>query len=427
MDALQGSAGEQDICFLLTSGDFSMDSRIENIFNFLGRIGADPEDEEELRLQKTLLVVSSFAFMLAGAGWGILYILFGELGAGIIPLSYSVISFFSVLYFRRNQVFDVFRFSQLVFILLLPFFLQLALGGFIRGSAVILWGLISPLGALLFDTRDRAPRWFLAYLFLVVISGFLEPWINSRNHLSPWQIHFFFTVNLGSVGALIFLMVSYFVAKKNLFQARSESLLLNILPKDIVSKLKEGHRTVAEYYESASILFADVVNFTPISSTLSPSELVELLNAVFHKFDELADKYGVEKIKTIGDCYMAAAGVPRSRRDHAVILTEMAVEMRDYVQQHEFMGKKLQFRFGINSGPLIAGVIGSKKFSYDLWGDSVNIASRMESHGTGGIIQITQATYELVKDHFICASLGTVQVKGKGEMRVWAVEEKLVS
>lgn len=418
---------ERDTCFLLTSNDFSMYSRFENIFNFLARIGADPDDEEELRLQKTLLVVSSFAFILAGAGWGILYILFGELRAGVIPLSYSVISFFSVLYFRRNLGFELFRFSQLVLILLLPFFLQLALGGFISGSAVILWGLISPLGALLFDTRDRAPRWFVAYLLLVLLSGFIEPLMNGRNNLSPWQIQFFFTVNLGSVGGLIFLMVSYFVAKKNLFQARSESLLLNILPKEIVSKLKEGHQTVAEYYESASILFADIVNFTPISSTLTPSQLVELLNAVFYKFDDLADKYGVEKIKTIGDCYMAASGVPRSRPDHALILTEMAVDMRDYVQQHEFMDKKLQFRFGINSGPLIAGVIGSKKFSYDLWGDSVNIASRMESHGTGGIIQITQATYELVKDHFICTPLGRVQVKGKGEMEVWAVERKLVS
>lgn len=427
MDGLQGSDGEQDICFLLTSGVYFMATRIENIFNFLARIGADPDDEEELKLQKTLLVVSSFAFMLAGTGWGILYILFGELRAGIIPLSYSVISFFSVLYFRRNLGFDVFRFSQLVLILLLPFFLQLALGGFISGSAVVLWGLISPLGALLFDTRDRAPRWFVAYLFLVLLSGFLGPWTDVRNNLKPWQIQFFFTVNLGSVGALIFTMVSYFVAKKNLFQARSESLLLNILPKDIVSKLKEGHRTVAEYYESASILFADVVNFTPISSTLSPSELVDLLNAVFHKFDELADKYGVEKIKTIGDSYMAAAGVPRSRRDHAVILTEMAVEMREYVKQHEFLGKKLQFRFGINSGPLIAGVIGSKKFSYDLWGDSVNIASRMESHGSEGLIQITRATYELVKDHFSCVSLGTMEVKGKGGMEVWAVEGKLGS
>lgn len=399
----------------------------KKIFNDLARIGSAPDDHEELKMQKSLLLLSSFPFMIAGAFWGGLYSLFGELRAGLIPLSYSVFSFFSILNFKYNKRFGFFRFSQLLLILLLPFALMLSLGGFISGSAVILWGLISPLGALLFDSRARALKWFLAYLLLVFISGGFESWIDIQNNLSSGQINFFFVLNLLGVAALIFLMVFYFVGEKNLFQQRSESLLLNILPKDIVSKLKEGHRTVAEYYESASILFADVVNFTPISSTLSPSELVELLNAVFHKFDELADKYGVEKIKTIGDCYMAAAGVPRSRRDHAVILTEMAVEMRDYVQQHEFMGKKLQFRFGINSGPLIAGVIGSKKFSYDLWGDSVNIASRMESHGTGGIIQITQATYEQVKDHFICASLGTVQVKGKGEMEVWAVEEKLVS
>ncbi|HNR06736.1 MAG TPA: adenylate/guanylate cyclase domain-containing protein [Saprospiraceae bacterium] len=402
-----------------------MDSRFDKIFHFLARIGADVGDDEELKLQKSLLVLSTFPFMVAGAGWGILYLYFGEIRAGLIPLSYSVISLFSVLYFGRNLRFEFFRFSQLLLILLLPFFLMLALGGFVKGSAVILWGLISPLGALLFDTRERAPRWFMAYLLLVLVSGFLEPWLDVRNNLNTWQINFFFTVNLGSVGALIFLMVSYFVREKNLFQQKSESLLLNILPKEIVTKLKQGHQTIAEHYDSASILFADVVNFTPVSATLTPSELIELLNAVFQKFDELADKYGVEKIKTIGDCYMAAAGVPRPRKDHAVILTAMAVEMRDYIRQHDFLGKKLQFRFGINSGPLIAGVIGSKKFSYDLWGDSVNIASRMESHGTGGLIQITQATYELVKDHFTCTSLGTVQVKGKGEMHVWEVVHRI--
>jgi guanylate cyclase len=219
-------------------------------------------------------------------------------------------------------------------------------------------------------------------------------------------------------------MVYYFVGKKNIFQARSEALLLNILPNEIVEMLKEGHRTIAEHFKGASILFADVVNFTPISATLSPAELVELLNEIFSKFDALVEKYGLEKIKTIGDCYMVAAGVPSTREDHACVLVDMAVEMRDFVLSHEFKGRRLRFRFGINSGPVTAGVIGNKKFSYDLWGDSVNTASRMESHGSSGAIQITQATYELIKDDFICTAQGTVNVKGKGEMNVWFVERK---
>jgi guanylate cyclase len=196
---------------------------------------------------------------------------------------------------------------------------------------------------------------------------------------------------------------------------------LNILPKEIVAILRNEPRTIADHFEGASILFADVVNFTPLSATMTPTELVELLNEVFSYFDLLIEKYGLEKIKTIGDCYMVASGVPRPRTDHAQVLTAMALEMRDYVSQHEFCGRKLTFRIGLNSGPVVAGVIGRKKYIYDLWGDAVNTASRMESHGQGGIIQITRATYELVKDEFMCEPRGTVNVKGKGEMEVWFV------
>lgn len=359
--------------------------------------------------------------MIAGVGWGSMYILFGETKAGLIPLGYSVISLISILHFNRTKKFNFFRFSQLMLILLLPCALMLALGGFISGSAVILWSLISPLGAMLFNTETKAPSWFWAFIFLVLMSGFTYPWVSFDNNLTTGQIYFFFVINLAGVGALIFAMVYYFVGKKNYFQERSESLLLNILPKEIVETLRKEHRTIAEHFESASILFADIVNFTPISSTLNPDKLVELLNEVFSIFDTLAEKYKLEKIKTIGDCYMVAAGVPSFRPDHAQVLTRMAIEMRDYVRDHEFSGTRLQFRFGINSGPVTAGVIGKKKFSYDLWGEAVNIASRMESHGLPNIIQITQATYDLIKDEIPCVDGGMLIVKGKGEMKVWRV------
>jgi GAF domain-containing protein len=207
----------------------------------------------------------------------------------------------------------------------------------------------------------------------------------------------------------------------NAEQKKSERLLLNVLPQDIALILKNEERVIADHFPSVSILFADVVSFTPMSAQMTPTELVELLNEVFSYFDELVEKYGLEKIKTIGDCYMVAAGVPRLRSDHAQVLTSLALDIRDYVGQHEFRGKQLTFRIGLNSGPVVAGVIGHKKFAYDLWGDAVNTASRMESHGTGGAIQITEATYDLIKDDFICEPHGVVSVKGKGEMNVWYV------
>jgi len=397
---------------------------ITRILAWVVRIGADPQDDDDIRLQKSLLTLCAFPFAFAGAIWGLTYILLGEPIAGTIPVSYAVISLLSIVHFGWTRRYHFFRFSQLVLILLLPFLLMMALGGFINGSSVILWALICPLGALLFGDPSYAIRWLLAFMSLVVISGLLQPLASTANDLSHGEIIFFFVVNLIAVGSLIFLMVYYFVARKNLFQEKSEALLLNILPEEIVSILKNEPRTIADYFEGASILFADVVNFTPLSATMTPQELVEMLNEVFSHFDLLVEKHGLEKIKTIGDCYMVASGVPRPRSDHAQVLVTLALEMRDYVSLHEICGHKLAFRMGINSGPVVAGVIGRKKFIYDLWGDAVNTASRMESHGQEGMIQIARATYELVKDDFVCEPHGMVDVKGKGQMNVWSVTKQ---
>lgn len=203
---------------------------------------------------------------------------------------------------------------------------------------------------------------------------------------------------------------------------KADDLLLNILPREIAGRLKEdSSQLVADSFEQASILFADVVNFTQISAILSPEELVKLLNEIFSHFDELVQKHGLEKIKTIGDCYMAVSGVPRPASNHAHALTCLALEFQSYVKSREFNGRQIELRIGINSGAVVAGVIGSKKFAYDLWGDAVNVASRMEAHGAAGEIQITKATYDLIKNDFICQPQGIVNIKGKGDMNVWHV------
>ena len=206
---------------------------------------------------------------------------------------------------------------------------------------------------------------------------------------------------------------------------KAQALLLNILPEQIAILLEDEIRIIADQYEQVSILFADVVDFTPFSAGLTPLELVEMLNEIFSHIDSLVEKYGLEKIKTIGDCYMAAAGVPRPRADHAKILAQLAVDIRCYINSSIFHGRGIAVRIGINSGPVVAGVIGSKKFAYDLWGDAVNIASRMESSGSAGLIQVTQSTYELIKDDYNCAALGAVHVKGKGDIQVWNIVGKL--
>jgi len=399
----------------------------QSVTDLLARIGADPGDDADTRLQKALLVRGSLMFILAGALWGLAYIALGEPLAGYIPLSYALVSLLSVSLFAFTRRYLFFRTSQLILILLLPGILMIALGGFINSSAVIMWSLISPFGALLFDVPRRAPLWLGAYLAMLATSGFLQPHVRLVNNLNLGTITVFFVLNIGAVSTIAFILVSYFIGQKNqilgllhLEQVKSESLLLNVLPGQVAARLKGGERIIADHFSSASILFADLVGFTPLSARLPPVKMVELLNEIYSHFDSLVDKYGVEKIRTIGDNYMVAAGLPKRRPDHARVLARLALEMNVYLARLvPIHGERLSFRIGINSGPVIAGVIGHKKFSYDVWGDTVNTASRMESQGEPGKIQITHATYELIKDEFVCKPRGKLAIKGKGSMETW--------
>jgi adenylate cyclase len=246
--------------------------------------------------------------------------------------------------------------------------------------------------------------------------------------VNPLQLYIVNTLNISIAFLSMISTALYGVGTADRLEAqlelehqKSEALLNNILPESISVRLKNREGTIADLCEGTSILFADVVDFTPLSAEMAPAELVELLNEVFSDFDVLSEKYGLEKIKTIGDCYMVASGVPQPRADHAQALAQMALDMQAQVNSRAYKGRKLAFRIGINSGPVVAGVIGQKKFAYDLWGDTVNTASRMESNGQEGCIQITKATYELIKDDFVCDPRGKITVKGKGKMEIWFV------
>ena len=204
---------------------------------------------------------------------------------------------------------------------------------------------------------------------------------------------------------------------------KSESLLHNILPVAIADRLKTDNRTIADGFDETTILFADIVGFTMLSETIVPRDLVELLNRVFSRFDDLTEKYSLEKIKTIGDAYMVAAGIPVPREDHAEVIAELALDMTASLNDiKKETGRSFQMRMGINSGPVVAGVIGKMKFIYDLWGDSVNTAARMESHGIPGEIQVTESTFDLLQDKYVFVERGEVEVKGKGRLRAYLLK-----
>jgi guanylate cyclase len=394
---------------------------VGRIGGLCAQIGSDPDDEEELRLRKTLLVGGASMFIVAGAAWGVMYFLAGESYAGAIPFSYALISAASLGAFARSARYRPFVYSQLTMILLLPLFLMISLGGFTASSAVVLWSLLCPLSALFFLGPQQAPWWFGAYMVVVLLSGFMQPYMRAGNVLPPTMVTALFVLNIGAVSAIVFVLLLYFVRTTLTERERSNALLLNVLPRQIVSILKAESRTIADYFAGVSILFADVANFTPLSASMPPAELVELLNEVFTHFDLLVDRYALEKIKTIGDCYMVAAGVPCPRPDHAEALTRLAWDMQTAMTTQTFRGRRLALRIGIDSGPVVAGVIGRKKFIYDLWGDAVNTASRMESHGVAGSIQVTRTTYELIEHAFVCTPRGPIGVKGRGQMEVWWV------
>jgi len=208
-------------------------------------------------------------------------------------------------------------------------------------------------------------------------------------------------------------------------QAKSEQLLLNILPRSIADQLKENDRAIADGFSDVTVLFADIVGFTEISSSASPVELVELLNRIFSVFDQLSEHYGLEKIKTIGDAYLVVGGLPQPQENHAQAIAEMALVMQASTEKFTFRGQAIALRIGINTGPVIAGVIGRKKFTYDLWGDTVNVASRMESSGMPGKIQVAEATYQLLKHEYQFSERGIIPIKGKGDMMTyWLLSPK---
>ena len=394
--------------------------RLAQLSALARNIGIDAGDSQETALRKRVAVALFAGTLPFTIGWSAIYLAAGAPLAATIPGFYSVVTPINTFIFARTRNLAIYRFTQLLLVLFLPWLVMLSLGGFRQSSAVILWAALTPLGALLLDNLRRTLFWIAGFVALLIAGAILEPYL-SPTELSDIFVRWFFVLNVGMVTAITFGLLYYFVDRRNFFQERAEMLLLNILPKEISEILKAAPQTIANQFSAASILFADVVDFTTMAANMTPLELVDLLNEVFQCFDDLVDKYELEKIKTIGDCYMVASGAPRPRSDHASAMVNLALDMQAEIAARRFGGRQLSFRIGINSGPVVAGVIGRKKFIYDLWGEAVNLASRMESHGRSQCIQITRNTYELIKDEFDCDALGAIDVKGAGRVEVWHV------
>lgn len=256
---------------------------------------------------------------------------------------------------------------------------------------------------------------------LVAVSAAIDPALAAgAPHIPTGVVIIFFALNILGVTTTAYALLQYFVRAREREQARSERLLLNVLPESVAARLKQDDGIIADAREDVTVLFADIVGFTRLSERLPASDVVALLDRVFSSWDSLAAEHGVEKIKTIGDAYMVAGGIPLSREDHAEAIAETALAMApELAGLAAETGTVLQVRIGIDTGPVVAGVIGRAKFIYDLWGDTVNTASRMESHAQPGTIQVTERTYERLRERYELVPRGSLEIKGKGKMTTY--------
>lgn len=386
------------------------------------RIGARPGDPRDLRLRKQALVLVSVTITLLATVWTLSYVWLGLPLAAASPLAYQLISIASLVYLARTGNFDVLRFVQIATILVLPFTVQWSLGGFQNASAVMVWAFAAPLTALVFYGPRPASAFFLAYLALAVVSGLIDPLLPTPVVFSSELRLAFFVLNIGGLSLVTYLVLQHFVNALVQEQGRSERLLRNILPEQIAERLKSGEQLIADAHPSVTVLFADVANFSPLARKAEPREVIGILDRLFSAFDALAEKHGLEKIKTIGDEYMAVAGAPRPRADHAEAAARMALEMLDDIERYNAeSGRALQLRIGLHSGQVVAGVIGRRKFAYDLWGDAVNVASRMESHGTPGRVHVSETVANALDKRYLLEDRGAIEIKGLGQMRTFFV------
>ena len=391
------------------------------------RFASKPGDTQAIRSEKVAIFLVATSSSVAGILWAASYgVIFGWGLTAFLSLTFTIIvgSSLAIAHLTKNHLIAIY--IQILSITLIPALIQWSIGGLFDSGIVLAWAVLGPLGALMFFSPRKSTPWFLLYFIILSITVVFDDFFSEHAlEVSDDIQRLFFSMNLGASSLVVFAFAGYFVTTAITERSKANRLLLNVLPAQIAETLKDSDDTIARHYDSVSVLFADVVGSTPLFADLEPTEVVDWLNEVFSVLDDLVDRHGLEKLRTMGDGYMVGSGVPETRDDHAGALVDCSLDMISALEALPSRnGQRMVFRFGINFGPVVAGVIGKSKFHYDLWGDTVNVASRMESYGEASRIHISQNTYELIKDDFKCVPRGTISIKGKGEMQTWFVVDR---
>ena len=409
----------------------------------LRHAGIDPDDPEDLKIRKTVLVFAMGLMTAAPMFWLALYWMMGLKLSATLPLGYQVVSVttFIIYIYRRN--FNFFCISQLSLFLFFPVAAQLLIGNFISASGVVLWGVVAPVVAVMAIGGRHSIPWFVAYLTMLAMCGYIDFELGATQSrpLVPVQTSaLFFMLNFAAISSLVYFLLRYSATEKQRYrdklestngllkieQEKSERLLLNILPGPVAERLKQNDATIADGFADVTVMFADIVNFTSLAEGMSPNQIFTMLNKVFSTFDGLAEIHGLEKIKTIGDAYMVAGGLDEEAGlDYTRAIADMALDMRAVLASDlAINGSHLEIRMGIGTGPIVGGVVGKKKFIYDLWGDTVNLASRITTEGVPGMIQVDVTTWRRLRNYYEFHEPQTIYLKGKGETVVYRLAGK---
>ncbi|HJW04095.1 MAG TPA: adenylate/guanylate cyclase domain-containing protein [Azospira sp.] len=408
-------------------------------FASLREAGLSEDDTAEVRLNKSLLIFATGLISATAMLWLVIYWLLGTQVSSAFPLAFQLIIAGNLLLYLKTRDFSLFRSTQLTLFLLMPFAAQWSMGNYLSASGISLWGLLAPIGAILFFGVRESLAWFAAYLLLTLLTGMVDYQQAATFSPHPPSIALptsiaFFALNFAAVSTIVYLLLRFSAVEKQKIQARmeeahrllkleqerSERLLLDILPGPVAQRLKQNEQTIADGFADVTVMFADIVNFTQVAEGLSPQQVFSMLNKIFYSFDELAEQHGLEKIKTIGDAYMVAGGLLPGEEDYADAMADLALTMRDLLYRDFTVNRmRLEIRIGICSGPVVAGVVGKRKFTYDLWGDTVNIASRLTSEGMPGMIQVDATTYQHLRERYEFQPPQTLHFKGKGELQVY--------
>lgn len=387
----------------------------------------NPDDPAELRAEKFAILLVSISCCIAGCVWSAMY--FSTFGAGVIsglPLVFVLIVGAALILSHITGNHLIAAYSQIVCIIYIPALIQWRIGGVFDSGLVILWALCGPVIALMYFSVRESVIWLILYVINIAVTvAFDASFAASGERVSDETKVLFLFMNLSMASVVVFVFAGFFVRATIRERERSNRLLLNILPEKTARSLKSEEGTVAEKHDDVSILFADIVEFTEYSSGKGPEEIVATLNAIFTHFDRLVEDHGLEKIKTIGDAYMVVGGLSGGA-DHASRIADLALAMLASIGRFDKDdGLSFSLRIGVHTGPVVAGVIGRSKFAYDLWGDTVNVASRMESTGLDGAIQVSEAVYRALDGQFVFEKRGSVEVKGKGLMDAYLLLRRL--